>query len=58
MVASWQSNFCLLFKLKIFSDLLKLDAHGVRTVRFLSACVWFRNVTSFSDASGMVYVRV
>jgi len=25
----------------------KLDAHGMRPMRFLSACVWFRDVTSF-----------
>ena len=30
----------------------------MRPVRFLGACVWFRDVTSFFDASGMVYVRV
>ena len=30
---------------------LKLYAHGMRPVRFLSACVWFHNVTSFSDAT-------
>ena len=30
----------------------------MRSVSFLSACVWFRDVTSFSDASGMVWVRV
>jgi len=30
--------------------------HG--PVRFSGACVWFRDVTSFSDASGMVCVRV
>jgi len=29
----------------------------MRPVRFLSACVWFRDVTSFSDAPGMVCVR-
>jgi len=27
-------------------------------MHFLNACVWFRDVTSFSDASGMVCVRV
>jgi len=37
---------------------IKLDAHGMRPMRFLSACVWFRDVTSFSDASGMVCIRV
>jgi len=37
---------------------VKLDAHGMRPMRFLSACVWFHDVTSFSDASGMVCVRV
>ena len=37
---------------------LKLYAHGMRPVRFLSACVWFRDITSFSGASGMVCVRV
>jgi len=37
---------------------VKLYAHGMRPVRFLSACVWFRDVTSFSDASGMVCVWV
>ena len=37
---------------------LKLCAHGMLPMRFLSACVWFRDVTSFSDASGMVCVRV
>jgi len=37
---------------------LKLDVHSMRPLRFLSACVWFRDVTSFSDASGMVCVRV
>ena len=31
---------------------LKLYAHGMRPMRFLSACVWFRDVTSFPDASG------
>jgi len=30
----------------------------MRPVRFLDACVWFRDVTSFSDASGMVCIRV
>ena len=34
------------------------DAHGMRPVRFFGACVWFRDVTSFSDASDMVCVRV
>jgi len=37
---------------------VKLYAHGILPVRFLSACVWFRDVTSFSDASGIVSVRV
>jgi len=37
---------------------LKLDAHAMCPVRFFSACVWFRDVTSFSDAPGMVCVRV
>jgi len=37
---------------------IKLNEHGMRPVRFLGACVWFRDVTSFSDASGMVCVRV
>jgi len=37
---------------------LKLYAHGLCPLRFLGACVWFRDVTSFSDASGMVCVRV
>jgi len=37
---------------------LKLYAHVMRPVRFLVACVWFRDVTSFSDASGMVCVRI
>jgi len=37
---------------------IKLDAHGMRPKRFLSACAWFRDVTSFSDVSGMVCVRV
>ena len=32
---------------------LKLDAHDMRPVRFLSAWVWFRDVTSFFDASRM-----
>jgi len=36
---------------------LKLYAHGMRPMRFLSECVWFRDVTSFSDSSGMVCVR-
>jgi len=31
----------------IKSDKLKLDAHGMRPVRFLGACVCFRDVTSF-----------
>jgi len=30
----------------------------MRFVRFLGACVCFCDVTSFSDASGMVCVRV
>ena len=30
----------------------------MRPVRFSGACVGFRDVTSFSDASGMVCVRV
>jgi len=30
----------------------------MRPVRFWGACVWFCDVTSFSDASGMVCVRV
>jgi len=37
---------------------VKLDEHGMGPMGFLSACVWFRDVTSFSDASGMVCVRV
>ena len=37
---------------------LWLYAHDMCPVRFLSACVWFRDVTSFSDASGMACVRV
>jgi len=39
---------------------LKLDAHGcVLCVFFLAhSRVWFCDVASFSDASGMVYVRV
>jgi len=37
---------------------VKLDAHGMRPMCFLSACIWFRDVTSFSDVSGMVCVRV
>jgi len=37
---------------------LKLYAHSMRPVRFLSVCVWFRDVTSFFDASGIVCVRV
>jgi len=36
----------------------KLYAHGMRPVRFLSACVWFRDVTSSSNVSDMVCVRV
>jgi len=35
------------------SHRIKLYAHGMRPVRFFGACVWFRDVTSFSDASGM-----
>jgi len=30
----------------------------MRPMHFLSACVWFRDVTSFSDASDMACVRV
>jgi len=41
-----------------YKQLLKLYAHGMRLVRCLGACVWFCDVTSFSDASGMVCVRV
>jgi len=37
---------------------LKLYAHGMCPVRFLGAWVWFRDVTSFSDVSGLVCVRV
>jgi len=40
------------------SDSLKLYSHGMRPVRFLSACVWLPDVTSFSDAAGMVCVGV
>jgi len=29
----------------------------MHTIHFLSACVWFRDVTSFSDGSGMVCIR-
>jgi len=36
---------------------VKLYAHGMRPVRFLSACLWFRDVKSFSDAFGKVCVR-
>ena len=36
---------------------LKVNAHGMRPVRFLSACVWLRDATSFSDAFGMICVR-
>jgi len=39
-------------------ETLKLDAHGMRPVRFLDGCVLFRDVMSYSDASGMVCVRV
>jgi len=37
---------------------IKLYAHGMRPLRFSGVCVWFRDVTSFFDTSGMVYVRV
>jgi len=37
---------------------LKLYAHGMRPVHLLGACVWFRDITSFSDASGIVCVQV
>jgi len=37
---------------------IKLYAHGMRPLRFLGACVWFHDVTSFSNASGMVCIRV
>jgi len=37
---------------------LKLYSHAMRPLRFSGACVWFRDVTSFFDASGMVCVRV
>jgi len=37
---------------------LKLYAHGMRPIRFLSASVLFRDVTSFSDAFGTVCIRV
>ena len=47
----------LTYALKDVSN-IKLDAHGMRPVGFLGACVWFRDVMSFSDASGMVCVRV
>jgi len=43
---------------KAVSWAFKLDAHGMRPMRFLSACGWFRDVTSFFDASGMVCGRV
>jgi len=36
---------------------IKLDAHSMRPVHFLSACVWFCDIMFFSDASGMVCVR-
>ena len=36
----------------------KLYAHGMRPLRFSGACVLFRDVTSFFDASGKVCVRV
>jgi len=26
---------------------IKLNAHGMRPVRFFNACVWFHDVTSF-----------
>jgi len=44
---------------KIFINLsIKPYVHGMRPMLFLSACVWFRDVTSISDASGVVSVRV
>jgi len=48
------------FSIKFARDVnyLKLYAHGMRPLRFLGACVWFYDVTSFSDASGRGCVRV
>jgi len=36
---------------------IKMDAHGMRPMRFLSARVWFPDVTCFFDTSGMVCSR-
>jgi len=41
-----------------FASALRCMHTACVPVRFLSVCVWFRDVTSFSDASGMVCVRV
>jgi len=55
----WQAIIGQKFRLTPVPSLvgLKLDAHGRRPMRFLSACVWFRDVTSFSDASGVVCIQ-
>jgi len=51
---SWVSHV----QMQCTTALVKLDSHDMRPLRFLSARVWFRDVKFFSDASGMVCVRV
>jgi len=36
----------------------KLYAHGMHPMRFFGRMRWFRDIRSFSDASGMVWVWV
>jgi len=57
---SWQNKLRrkLIKIIFSFTLIITLYPHGMRPVRFLSASVWFRDVMSFSDVSGVVCVRV
>jgi len=47
-------NTSVTIAVKLDTIAVKLDAHDMCPTHFLSTCVRFRDVTSFTDATGMV----